>query len=106
LNVSGAGEGSGFTSTFTDDDPHPLPPPRHVTPKGHPAPGTRPCAQGEGHLLRAAIVSGTYQPEFVLDRRPVAANEGRLAPRGSPRRIVRKSGADHEVPAPWDQEAA
>ena len=24
----------------------------HATPKGHPAPGTRPCAQGEGDLPR------------------------------------------------------
>ena len=28
--------------------------------------GTRPCAQGEGDLLRAAIIAGTYQLEFVL----------------------------------------
>ena len=57
LNFSGDGEGNTFTCTFTGaaapwlGAKRPSPQRHHATPKGHPAPGTRPCAQGEGDLL-------------------------------------------------------
>jgi hypothetical protein len=72
LFAGGVGEGTTFTSTFTGAAApwlgaiRPSPQRHHATPRPtgtrHPAPGTRPCAQGEGKAQREVTTNYCMRP--------------------------------------------